>query len=371
MAKKSIKSVKKKNTAVREAPGPVTENLKKMAAALMIIAAITFLGAVLLRIFVEPSGHPSSAKAPMTSKEKISGDSQSEKKTDLKPAEKRQKSGGKPDDKTGDENKASIESEKKPDAPDDYESLQFEIYGDDSYHQEEPVTVKPHKTGDSLPLIAIIIDDIGHDRQIAEKFMDTGISMTFAILPYSTFHKSLAARASARGFEVMLHLPMEPREYPKIKPGGGAILSDMTPDALISVLNSSIDEVPGIKGVNNHMGSAITADSSRMYQIFSVLKKKNLYFIDSRTTAKTVCRPSARLFRVPFSERDIFLDHVQTESSIASQLKKLTEIADKRGYAVGIGHPHRETAAVLAESLPGLQKKFRFVRASEIVRIPE
>jgi polysaccharide deacetylase 2 family uncharacterized protein YibQ len=353
MAKKSIKSVKKKNTAVREAPGPVTENLKKMAAALMIIAAITFLGAVLLRIFVEPSGHPSSAKAPMTSKEKISGDSQSEKKTDLKPAEKRQKSGG------------------KPDAPDDYESLQFEIYGDDSYQQEEPVTVKPHKTGDSLPLIAIIIDDIGHDRQIAEKFMDTGISMTFAILPYSTFHKSLAARASARGFEVMLHLPMEPREYPKIKPGGGAILSDMTPDALISVLNSSIDEVPGIKGVNNHMGSAITADSSRMYQIFSVLKKKNLYFIDSRTTAKTVCRPSARLFRVPFSERDIFLDHVQTESSIASQLKKLTEIADKRGYAVGIGHPHRETAAVLAESLPGLQKKFRFVRASEIVRIPE
>ncbi len=352
MAKKSIK---KKKNPVQVSPGPVTENLKKMAAALMILAAITFLGAVMLRIFIEPSRPVSTEKKPVPSREGTSGDSSK------KPAIRQEP---KPDDDI------MAESGQEKEQSDEYESLQFEIYGED-VSPGEAVTVRPHQIRDKTPEIAIIIDDIGHDRQIAERFMDTGVKMTFAILPYSTFHKSLAARIHARGFEVMLHLPMEPVEYPKIKPGKNAITADMSPDALIKTLASSLDAVPHIKGVNNHMGSRITADSTRMYQIFSVLKKKNLYFIDSRTTAKTVCRPSARLFRIPYSERDIFLDHVQTESSIESQLQKLTVIADKKGYAVGIGHPYRETAAVLARMLPGLQKRFKFVHASEIAVIPE
>ena len=115
------------------------------------------------------------------------------------------------------------------------------------------------------------------------------------------------------------------------------------------------------------MGSKMTADSSQMYQIFSILKKRGLYFVDSRTTAQTLCKPSARLFQIPFSQRDVFLDHLVKVEFIRKQLKELVRIAQRNGYAVGIAHPHLLTYQVLNEMLPDLQKKIRLVPASEIV----
>lgn len=334
------KSPKKKKTP---ASGPITENLKKMAAALMILAAITFLGAVLLRIFLEPSQPVVSTKKTPPPKESIVKEPQPEKTAIRKP-----------------------ESEKE---PDDEESLEFEIYSEDTIKEDKPGTdqIPP---GDHTPKIAIIIDDIGNDRQIAEKFMDIGVNLTFAILPYGTYHKSLAARANARGFEVMLHMPMEPNEYPKVKPGRSAIMAGMAPDTVINRMNENMDEVPYIKGINNHMGSRITSNSTQMYQVFTAIKKKDLYFIDSRTTSNTICKPSARLFRIPFAERDVFLDHVQTEAAIEAQLKKLVIMAKAKGQAVGIGHPHEETYAVLKKMLPELGKEVSFVHASGVVKVP-
>jgi len=336
MAKKSTK--KKKIPA----SGPITQNLKKMAAALMILAAITFLGAVLLKIFIEPSQHVVSTKKTLT-KETIIKEPQPEKIAAKKPSAEK--------------------------AAEDEESLEFEIYSEDSA-QEDKTGQDQFKPGDRTPRIAIIIDDIGHDRQIAEKFMDIGVNLTFAILPYATYHKSLAARANARGFEVMLHLPMEPNEYPKVKPGRNAILAGMPPDTVINRMNENMEEVPYIKGINNHMGSRITANSTQMYQVFTAIKKKELYFIDSRTTSHTICKPSARLFRIPFAERDIFLDNVQSEAAIEAQLKKLVLIAKTKGQAVGIGHPHEETYAVLKKMLPETSKEISFVHASGIVKVP-
>jgi len=334
------KSTKKKKTP---ASGLVTKNLKKMAAALMILAAITFLGAVLLRIFIEPSQPVVSTKKPPLPKENIIKEQQSEKPLAKKP-----------------------ESEK---ASEDEESLEFEIYSEDNI-KEDKTGQDQILPGDHTPKIVIIIDDIGNDRQIAEKFMDIGVNLTFAILPYGTYHKSLAARASARGFEVMLHLPMEPNEYPKIKPGRGAILAGMPPDTVINRMNEIMEEVPYIKGINNHMGSRITSNSTQMYQVFTAIKKKNLYFVDSRTTSNTICKPSARLFRIPFAERDIFLDNVQSEAAIEGQLKKLIKIAKTRGQAIGIGHPHKETYDVLKRMLPDMSKEVSFVHASSVVKVP-
>ena len=165
----------------------------------------------------------------------------------------------------------------------------------------------------------------------------------------------------------MLHLPMEPVEYPDVNPGPGTLLTSMTPDELTHQLEKDLDAVPFITGVNNHMGSKMTAESSQMYQIFSILKKRGLYFVDSRTTAETLCKPSARLFQLPFAQRDVFLDHLVEGEFIRKQLKKLVRIAQRNGYAVGIGHPHSLTYQVLHEMLPDLQKKIRLVPVSEIV----
>jgi len=242
----------------------------------------------------------------------------------------------------------------------------FEIYPS----KEVPPVIKPVKpptTDKQLPLVAIIIDDLGYDKKMALKLSTLNARLTFSILPYSPFQKTIARLSREKGFGVMLHLPMEPLEYPDVDPGPGTLLTSMTPDQLTRQLEKDLDAVPYIRGVNNHMGSKMTAESSQMYQIFSILKKRGLYFVDSRTTAETLCKPSARLFQIPFAQRDIFLDHLVEAQFIRKQLKELVRIAQRNGYAVGIGHPHSLTYQVLHEMLPDLQKKIRLVPAAEIV----
>lgn len=241
----------------------------------------------------------------------------------------------------------------------------FEIYPKEDIPLRKPVVELKGRH----PKVALIIDDVGHDRRRAEKFINLGNELTFSILPYGPHQKEIAQKAKANGCEVMLHLPMEPLEYPTVDPGRGALLTSMTPDQLIDQLAASIDAVPHVRGINNHMGSKMTAESTQMYQIFSVLKKRKLYFIDSRTTEQTLCRPSARLFKVPFAARDIFIDNVQTPEAIREQLEKLVMIANRHGDAVGIGHPYPVTYEVLRKMLPGLRKKVKLVPASEVVKI--
>jgi polysaccharide deacetylase 2 family uncharacterized protein YibQ len=242
----------------------------------------------------------------------------------------------------------------------------FEIYPS----KKIPSVKKPVKSttpAKHRPLVAIIIDDLGYDKKIAIKFSKLNAVLTFSILPHSPFQKTIAHLSREKGFDIMLHLPMEPVEYPDVNPGPGTLLTSMTPDQLTRQLENDLDAVPFIKGVNNHMGSKMTAASSQMYQIFTILKKRGLYFVDSRTTVETLCKPSARLFQIPFAQRDVFLDHVATVEFIRKQLNELVRIAQHNGYAVGIGHPHSLTYQVLREMLPELQKKVRLVPASEIV----
>ena len=218
------------------------------------------------------------------------------------------------------------------------------------------------------PMVAIIVDDLGYDRVAAERLLAIDAPLTFSVLPFSPFSKPIMAAIRAKGREILLHLPMEPEEFPTVKPGPGALLSAMTPDQLIDQLNRNIDQIPGLKGVNNHMGSRVSTSSEQMRQIFSVLKKRGLFYIDSRTTPDSVARLSANLLELPFAERDIFIDHYDNPAFIQSQLGKLIQHARKHGYAIGIGHPHANTVAALARFIPQLNGKVQVVSVSKIVQ---
>lgn len=245
----------------------------------------------------------------------------------------------------------------------------FEIYPkENGLKPRTKLAPKPILPSNTLPKVAIIIDDIGYDKYIVNKFIRLDAPLTFSMLPFSPFEKEISRAAQRKKIEIMLHLPMEPTEYPLVNPGPGALLSSMSADALIDQLRKNIRSVSNIKGVNNHMGSKMTQNSNQINQVFSILKKEGLYFIDSRTTPKTLCRASARLLQVPFAERDIFLDHVPTADFIEGQLKKLVHTARQQGYAIGIGHPHPETHRVLKKMLPSLKKKVNIVPASQIVQ---
>ncbi len=231
----------------------------------------------------------------------------------------------------------------------------------------KPITKLRQLPGDSPPIVAIVIDDIGYDREIANRLLSLDAPITFSVLPHGPHSIEFASEARAKGHEIMLHLPMEPSEFPEINPGPGALLTQMSPDELIGQLNSNLDLIPGLRGVNNHMGSGISTSPEHMRQIFSILKKRGLYYIDSRTTAETVARASAELLKLPFAERDIFIDHLEDEKFIRGQLKKLIQRAEEQGYAVGIGHPHDVTHRVISEFLPLLKEKVALVPASMVV----
>ncbi len=220
-----------------------------------------------------------------------------------------------------------------------------------------------------LPQVAIIIDDLGYDISLAKKFINLDCPLTCAILPYCRFSKEIAQLANQKGCQVMLHQPMEPNEYPEVDPGKGALLSSMTPDERTETLKQNLNAVPFIKGVNNHMGSKLTTLSDEMNDVFIVLKQRGLFFIDSRTTAATQTRSSAKMLKVPYAARDVFLDHVQTREAISAQVEELLRIAEINGKAVGIGHPHEITHAVLLQKLPEIKKQVKLVLASDILEI--
>jgi polysaccharide deacetylase 2 family uncharacterized protein YibQ len=241
---------------------------------------------------------------------------------------------------------------------------------EDALHAALPPLPPELPVPKKLPRVAIIIDDLGYNRQLAERLGSLGVAFTFAILPHSPLQEAIERIARAKGIETMLHLPMEPVEYPSVDPGPGALLTTMTPDELLQTLEWDLQALPHIKGVNNHMGSKLTASSEQMLQVFTVLKKHGLFFVDSRTAENSICKPSARLLQLPFAQRDVFLDHFQDPDFIHKQIRLLVRTAQQRGEAVGIAHPHAITFSILKEELPALRKQVEIVPASELVHIP-
>lgn len=239
----------------------------------------------------------------------------------------------------------------------------------DSLHASLPPTPAEPPALRKLPRVAIIIDDLGYDRHLAEKLMDLNAPLTFAILPHSPHQQAVARMAQSRGLEIMLHLPMEPMEYPEIDPGPGTLLASMSPDELLRVLEEDLRAVPQARGVNNHMGSRLTTHSEQLYQVFSLLKRRGLFFVDSRTTDESVCKPSARLLQIPFTQRDVFLDHVHDPAFIRKQIRELVRIARLKGEAVGIGHPNATTYTVLKEEIPTLRQQVDLVPVSRLARV--
>jgi uncharacterized protein len=231
--------------------------------------------------------------------------------------------------------------------------------------EPKPPTAIPLK---DRPKVAIIIDDLGYDPYIAKKFVELEPNLTFSVIPHTPFQKKVAETIRKNGGELMLHMPMEPNEYPNIDPGPGVLLTTMKPDQLIAQLKENLETISDAKGINGHMGSKLTANSEQMYQIFTILKQRNLYFVDSLTTPDSVCKPSATLLKIPFAQRDVFIDHFQEPEFMRNQVHRLIQTAKKNGEAIGIAHPHKATLKILEQMMPEIKKQVDLVPASLLVK---
>jgi polysaccharide deacetylase 2 family uncharacterized protein YibQ len=203
---------------------------------------------------------------------------------------------------------------------------------------------------DYQPRLALIIDDIGHSRPAARQFLELGVPITFSVLPRLAHSYDLAREVHRLGHEVMLHQPMEPH-HPYVDPGPGALYVGDSPETIIRITNENISSLPSAVGVNNHMGSRFTECPHEISNTLRVVGESNLFYIDSLTTSLSKAYETARRLHLPAARRDIFLDNVQTESHILSQLRRLERRARNRGQAIGIGHPFPETARAIARFL--------------------
>lgn len=200
--------------------------------------------------------------------------------------------------------------------------------------------------------VAIIIDDLGQDMKPALNLLSLDKGITLAVLPGLPHSRQIAETALRHGHEVLLHLPMERKNGGERRETFGTLRNDMTPMQFLETLRRNIDSVPGIVGINNHEGSALTENREAMKFLMAEIKAHNLFFIDSLTSPKSTAYAVAREFGVRSGRRDVFLDNDSSNPAyIRSRLKELERIAKKRGWAIGIGHPHPETIRILKEWL--------------------
>ena len=197
------------------------------------------------------------------------------------------------------------------------------------------------------PAVAILIDDIGY--QIGADLGALGLpgAYSYAVLPHAPHSARFVAAARALHRDSLLHLPMEAERRNGLL-GPGALIHGMTETAMVETLDQALASVPAVVGINNHMGSRLTREQRPMDILArQVAAQGDLFFVDSRTTAHTVAARAMRRRGVPTLERDVFLDNLRRPAAIRRQLATLIARAKRQGYAIGIGHPYRETLTVL------------------------
>jgi len=222
---------------------------------------------------------------------------------------------------------------------------------------------RPKATG---PCMAIVIDDIGEDIRILKGLLDLDFPVTLAVWPNASQTQESIRLIRNSGHDLIVHFPMEPMGYPAYDPGADAVFSTMNDEAIRQRVAENLDRIPDAIGVNNHMGSKFTAHAPGMQVVLSELRGRNLFFLDSLTTPKSVARATARKVGVPFYERDIFLDNVRDVSAITLQLRKAENVALKNGAAIAIGHPYPETLAALKQWSGRKNAQIRLLPLSEL-----
>jgi polysaccharide deacetylase 2 family uncharacterized protein YibQ len=214
--------------------------------------------------------------------------------------------------------------------------------------------------------LAIILDDLGSDRGAAEAIFALPYPLTISVLPHHEHSSEIAQDAERRGYQVMLHLPMQ--SIANEKPEAQELHPGMSAAEVSTLVEQFLQNVPGAVGVNNHQGSQATSDAGLMSELMPILGERHLFYVDSRTTAATVAYDTAQSFGIPSAFRNVpFLDDVAEVAAVRKQLELALRGAREKGEALAIGHARPATLQALREVLPQAQGQgVRLVFAAEL-----
>lgn len=245
-----------------------------------------------------------------------------------------------------------------------------EVFSEDAF---KPAPVKQkvilQKIETEIPLIAIVIDDMGINQKRTKDILSLRAPLTASFLTYGKNLNALADEAVRAGHEIMIHAPMEPKNAANLAPD--TLKTAMDQEQIEQLFQTMLDKFEGINvsGINNHMGSKFTEDAEKLGYVMHMLKNHNMYFLDSKTTAKSKGRELALEENIDYAARDVFLDNVNEYDAIMKQMREAEKIAKKKGFAVAICHPKSQTFRVLHDWLQKHdEKEFRLVHLSEIVQ---
>ena len=244
-------------------------------------------------------------------------------------------------EKAGRENKA-----KKPENP---------IITDKPKPQEQEPDVSAYPIQDlpELPSkgkLIFVFDDAGHNLEQLQYFLDLPFPCTIAVLPKLPNSRETARRIRAAGKELILHQPMQALN-PNINPGDGAVKPGMDREEIKKIVASNVEEIGPIAGMNNHEGSLITSDEKAMEAVLELCREKNIYFLDSRTSSKSVVPQVAKKLNMNIWERAVFLDNKKDKAYMKKQIIEGLEIASQRGEAIMIGHVFTVDLAILLKEM--------------------
>ncbi len=220
--------------------------------------------------------------------------------------------------------------------------------------------------------VAITIDDFGQfNKEGVKEIFSIEKPLTFAVMPSLENSVNQAVNAANKGYEVIVHLPMQSRNGKANWLGPGAIKVNMTPGEIRNQVREDFEKVPYAAGFNNHMGDMITINDRLIRPIMEVAKEMDFFVLDSRTTDETKVIILAKTLGIPYAKRDVFLDDYSNESHIEKQLKLLAEKALTNGSAIGIGHVgfgRKETAKVIKKMIPYFESRgIKFVYLSDLI----
>ena len=256
-----------------------------------------------------------------------------------------------------------------PPAPVEHIRQYEEAIGPPLYVPPVPKPVIRHTTNGKVQ-IALVLDDCGISNTQTGPTIDLPKEITLSFLPYGRATPGMSKRAIEAGHDVMLHMPMQPVGHDD--PGPNPITPRLAPEIIKERIDSALADVPGAVGMNNHMGSAATADGATMAAVMQDLKDKDIFFLDSYTSAKSQAYAAAVEAGIRTTRRDVFLDDTISAEAITAQLDRLEKVAAKQGAAIAIGHPHPLTMELLKNWLATLPEKgIELIRVKDLARKQE
>lgn len=256
------------------------------------------------------------------------------------------------------ENQSSAKDENKKTQEDKNQKVQETSKPDETKKIEKKADKFDFPLAKNHAQLIFVFDDGGQNLAHLESFLKLPIPITIAVLPRLVHSVESAQKIRNSGNELMLHQPMQALNS-KVNPGPGAITPQMSEDEIIATLFYNINEIGPIAGMNNHEGSAITADAEKMAVILKMANEEGIYFLDSRTNSETKVPYVANLMGYSYYERNIFLDNKKTNENALQELKKGLAIANKNGSVIMIGHIWSASFLpdFLLEVIPELQEK--------------